>query len=114
MAGQQHRGNKREVIGVWMLFFLSCLEILIERLETKYALYQRKGGYLNERQQRVLAVLAETEPTRISDLARCLPAESVNTLKKDLRYLMDQGLIERLGELKASVYILKPNPDEKK
>ncbi len=114
MAGQQYRGTRQEVIGGWMLFFLSCLEKLIERLESKYALYQQKGSYLNERQQRVLAVLKETEPTKISDLASRLPTESVNTLKKDLRYLVEQGLIERLGELKASVYVVKLSPDLKK
>ena len=110
MAGQQHRGSHQEVIGGWMLFFLSCLETLIERIENKYAQYQQKGGYLNERQQRV-GVLRDTEPTKISDLATRLPTESINTLKKDLRYLVEQGLIERLGELKASVYVLKISPD---
>lgn len=110
MSGQQHRGRDKEVIGDWMLFFLSCLETLIERLNAKYALYQQKGGYLNARQERLLQVLTETEPTKISDLATRLPDESINTLKKDLRYLVEQGLIERLGTLKASVYVLKIGP----
>lgn len=114
MSGQQYRGSRQEVIGGWMLFFLGCLETLIERLETKYVLYQQKGGYLNERQEGLLRLLAETEPTKISDLAARLPGESINTLKKDLRYLVDQGLVERLGELKASVYVLKVSPELKK
>lgn len=107
MSGQQYRGSDEEVVGGWMLFFLTCLETLMERLEKKYMLYQQKGGYLNERQQKLLNTLVEAQPAKISDLAARLPGESINTLKKDLQYLVREGLIERIGALKASVYVLR-------
>lgn len=107
MAGQQHRGTKKEVIGDWMVFFLDCLQTLTTRLESKYALYQNKGGYLNERQRQVLAVVQDHQPVKISDLATLLPNVSMNTLKKDLQYMVQQGILERVGALKASVYLVK-------
>ena len=109
MAGQQHRGTQKEVIGDWMVFFLNCLQTLTTRLESKYAQYQDKGGYLNERQRQVLAMVQDHQPVKISDLATLLPDVSVNTLKKDLQYMVQQGILERVGELKATVYLVKAN-----
>lgn len=107
MAGQQYRNTDKEVISEWMIFFLDCLLTLANRLESKYALYKDKGGYLNDRQQQVLAVLQDHQPVKISDLAALLPDISINTLKKDLLYMVQQGILERIGELKATVYLVK-------
>lgn len=107
MASQQYRSTEKEVVGEWMVFFLDCLQTLTSRLESKYALYKDKGGYINERQQRVLAVLQDHQPVKVSDLSALLPDISINTLKKDLQYMVQQGILERLGELKATVYLVK-------
>lgn len=107
MAGQQYRTMEKEVIGDWMIFFLDCLQTLTVRLESKYALYQAKGGYLNERQRHVLALLQNHQPLKISDLTALLPDMSVNTLKKDLQYLIEQQMIERIGRSKATVYLVR-------
>ncbi|GAB3800725.1 Fic family protein [Spirosoma humi] len=107
MAGQQYRNTDKEVIGEWMIFFLNCLLTLTSRLEKKYALYKDKGGYLNERQQQILAIVQQYQPMKISDIAGSLPNISINTLKKDLQYMVQQGTLERLGELKATVYLVK-------
>ncbi len=107
MAGQQHRGTEKEVVGEWMVFFLDCLQTLTVRLESKYALYARKGGYLNERQRQVLTVLQAHQPVKVSDLSALLPTVSVNTLKKDLQYLVQQKIIERIGGYRATVYVVR-------
>ncbi|MBO0953306.1 Fic family protein [Fibrella forsythiae] len=104
MAGQQHRGGAQETIGTWMVFFLDCLQTLTDRLTSKYALYKDKGGYLNARQQRVVAQVLTDQPVKLGDLARSLADVSINTLKKDLHYLVQQGSLDRLGEGKATVY----------
>ena len=54
MDGRQNRGTDKEVISGWMVFFLSCLEILIAKLETKYASYKERGHYTNKRQQQII------------------------------------------------------------
>ncbi|MBD2757364.1 Fic family protein [Spirosoma validum] len=108
MAGQQHRGTEKEVIGDWIISFLDCLQTLTSRLESKYALYKDKGGYLNERQQQILVTLQEHHPLKVSDLSTRLPHLSINTLKKDLQYMVQQGMLEKLGALKATVYLVKP------
>ncbi|MEZ0610128.1 Fic family protein [Fibrella sp. WM1] len=107
MAGQQHRGTDRELIGDWIIFFLDCLKTLTDRLNNKYALYKDKGGYLNARQQRVVASFQANRPVKVSDLSALLPDLSVNTLKKDLQYMVQQGMLERMGEGRATVYVLK-------
>ncbi|GAA4413975.1 Fic family protein [Nibrella viscosa] len=107
MAGQQYRSTEKEVVGEWMVFFLDCLHMLTVRLESKYAVYQQKGGYLNERQRQVLTWLQERQPAKLSDLATCLPDVSINTLKKDLQYLVQQGIVERIGRSKATMYLIK-------
>lgn len=106
MAGQQHRGTENEGLGEWMLFFLDGLHTLTTRLESKYALYQRQAGYLNERQQRLLAVLRDHQPLRLSDLVVRLPDVSVNTLKKDLQHLVRERRVEQVGKSKATVYLI--------
>ncbi|MCY7351042.1 MAG: Fic family protein [Cytophagaceae bacterium] len=113
MAGQQHRGTPQEVIGEWMLFFLDCLEMLVLRLEAKYTLARERGGYLNERQRQLLDALRQNQPAKIGDLARRLTEVSVNTLKKDLRYLHEQGVLEKIGERKATAYRVRPGEIEK-
>lgn len=90
-----------------MVFFLDCLHSLTVRLKSKYALYKKNGGYLNERQRLVLAILQKQQPAKLNDLKNNLQDVSVNTLKKDLQYLVQQSRAERIGQSKATVHIIK-------
>jgi len=40
-----------------MEFFIDCLLELIQKLEKKYAIYRKKGAYLNERQKRLVSCI---------------------------------------------------------
>ena len=107
MAGQQNRYSSEENISEWLLFFLECIETLIQRLEQKYAIYQAKGAYLNERQQKVRAIIEQFQPVKLADIVNKLPDISINTLKKDLQYLQVEGSIKKIGDRKASIYLLR-------
>lgn len=109
MEAQQNRYSDKEIIDKWMLFFLGCLEAMIQKLEAKYSHYKRKGPYLNERQKEVLAFIKNDEPVKISDVAIYLEGESRNTLKKDIQYLLQEGVIEKVGKGKGTTYILREN-----
>lgn len=114
MDAQQHRYTEKEIIDKWMLFFLSSLEILIQKLDIKYQQYKAKGPYLNTRQKQVLDFIKNKQPIKLNDLITHLPDESKNTLRKDLQYLHQEGAVEKLGQGKGTIYILKSPGEETK
>jgi len=111
MAAQQHRYSD-EVIDQWMIFFLESLEAMVRKLERKYAHYKSKGPYLNERQKEVLAYIKANEPVKIGDVAAFMSEVSKNTIKKDVQYLLQEGVIEKIGAGRGTVYVLVPDQME--
>lgn len=105
MHDQQHRGTGKEIISEWMLFFLSSLEILIEKLEKKYASYKERGNYTNERQQQIIQYIEAKQPLKLSDIVKGFPGLSIHTIKKDLQLLVQQQMISKAGEKKGTVYM---------
>lgn len=104
MAGQKNRYNDNEKIDTWILFFLDCMVSLINRLEVKYETYKKLEKELNERQKEVLKFINETKKVSISDIDTSFKDYSRNTLKKDLVYLVNEGLILKTGTLKGTRY----------
>jgi Fic family protein len=105
MHDQSNRGTEKEIISEWILFFLSSLEILIEKLEVKYAAYKERGTYINERQQQIQQYVETNQPVKLGDIAKAHPDVSINTLKKDVQLLVQQQIISKAGEKKGTVYI---------
>ena len=105
MAGQQKRGTSGEVNGEWIVFFLSSLEILINRFENKYTAYKERGSYNHLRQQEIMQYIESKQPVRLNDIARGFPGISVHTIKKDLQLLVQQQKISKAGEKKGTVYM---------
>lgn len=107
MACQHQRSAESpEQIELWMEFFLECIITLIQRLEHKYAHYQQTGAYLNPRQRRVLTTLQKVQPAKMSDIHAVLADVPLNTLKKDVKYLVEQGRIEKIGQKRGTFYLL--------
>ena len=109
MDAQKHRYSENEIIDKWMIFFLESLEILIQKLEEKYSRYKSKGPYLNERQRTTLDFIRKNEPVKTSDVAEFMKQESIHTIKKDMLYLHREGVIEKIGKGKATIYLIKEN-----
>lgn len=107
MEGQKNRYTENERIDVWTLFFLNCLVELVEKLEAKVKTFRETGGYLNERQKTVLQYIRENQPVKMADLLSILPEYSPSTIKKDLQYLVKELEIEKIGEKKGTIYIVK-------
>lgn len=108
--GQQKRNTEDEIISKWILFFLDSLIEITQKLEQKYGQFKSIGSYLNKRQKEVLDFIKKNEPTKIGDLINPLKSISRSTLKKDLLYLRQEGLIEVIGRGKGSFYITKKEP----
>lgn len=98
MEGQKNKYKKNERIDNWVMFFLDCMSELIRRLDVKYETYSKLKTALNERQQRVLEYIKEHKTAQIGELETQLKAYSRNTLKKDLAFLVKEGLILKTGE----------------
>lgn len=104
MEGQKKRYTKTEKIDSWVLFFLSCMVTLIKRLETKYEQYGKLKMELNERQIAILSFIRKKQRVKIGDVESELPHLSRNTLKKDLIYLVNEGLLFKTGTFKGTRY----------
>ena len=109
MTGQKNRGTSAERIDNWLVFFLSGLHILTQKLEQKYDVFKNKGGYLNERQKQIKDHIEKYQPIKVSDLASKFPEIQLSTLKKDLQYLKQEQEIKMIGIGKGSIYISNDN-----
>jgi Fic family protein len=107
MEGQKKRGKENERIDRWILFFLECLILLIQRLEAKYETYSKLKTELNKRQQAVLDFLKERKTAQVGEIWSQLKVYSRNTLKKDLVYLVQEGLLLKTGEGRGVRYHIK-------
>lgn len=112
MEAQQKRNTEEEIIDTWILFFLDCLESLIMKLEAKYKQYKEKGPYLNERQKKIADFIKENEPLKVGDITDFYKNESRNTIKKDLQYLNKEGVIDKLGQGKGTIYVMRLKDEE--
>lgn len=106
MAGQKNRYNKKEKIDKWIVFFLHTLKKTIQKLEQNYQEIKDKKSYLNLRQTKALSFIKENEPIKISDLTNSLNEFTPYILKKDIKYLVDEGLIKQIGKGRATTYII--------
>jgi Fic family protein len=98
MEGQKNRGKENERIDTWIMFFLECLIVLTQRLDAKYGSYSKLRTVLNKRQQLVLSYIKEHKSAQVGELESGLKDYSRNTLKKDLAYLVKEGMLLKTGE----------------
>jgi len=106
MSGQKNRGTKKEIINEWILFFLGTLEATIKKLEDRYAKIKNKKSYINDRQKELLQFIQKSEPVKISDITSALTDYTSYTLKKDIKYLTEEGIIKKLGKARATIYLI--------
>ena len=103
--GQKNRATEKENIADWTLYFLDNLNVLTQRLDTKYDVFRSKGGYMNERQKEIKAYLDKNQPLKIADLATRFKHLNINTIKKDLQYMKKEQIINSIGRGKGTVYL---------
>ena len=107
MEGQKNRNKENENISRWILYFLDKLNVLTQRLDTKYDLFKSKGGYLNERQKDIKEYIIKNQPLKISDIAKRFENLNINTIKKDLQYMKKEQIIISVGKGKGTVYLIE-------
>lgn len=107
METQKHRGTDEEILDRWVVFFLDCLIDLTDKLKAKYETYNNLKSSINERQKQVLDYINENKTIQIKDLEESLSHYSRNTLKKDLQYLVQEGIVLTTGSGRGVRYHAK-------
>ncbi len=107
METQKHRGSDDEILDRWVIFFLDCLIDLTNKLTVKYDTYNSLKSNTNDRQKQVLTYINQHKTIQIKDLEENLSNYSRNTLKKDLRYLVQEGFILTTGSGRGVRYHAK-------
>ncbi len=107
METQKNRDTDSEILDRWVIFFLDCLIDLTEKLKAKYQTYNNLKSSTNNRQKQVLAYIEEHKTIQIKDLEENLSDYSRNTLKKDLKYLVQEGFILTTGSGRGVRYHAK-------
>ena len=59
---------------------------------------------MNERQEKILAVLKEKEKVQVWQIKQIFPQVSKRTLRRDFENLFKRGIIERIGERNETYY----------
>jgi Fic family protein len=104
MAGQPSRNKENERIESWVLFLFDCLMVITRKLDIMYDTYNKLKVSLNERQQAVMEFLDEHKTAQVGMLEKQLKVYSRNTLKKDLSYLVIEGLLMKTGKGRGARY----------
>lgn len=107
METQKHRGTRDEILDKWVIFFLDCLKDLTETLQLKYETYNNLMSSTNDRQKEVMVYIEIHKTIQIKDLVENLSQYSRNTLKKDLQYLVREGLVLTTGSGRGVKYHAK-------
>lgn len=104
MDGQKNRYTDNEKIDEWLTFFLECMVDLTVKLEKKYSTYRKIKVVLNDRQKSILDFIKQEKSTKVGAIEKALTEESRNTIKKDLYYLLTEGMILRTGSGRGVQY----------
>lgn len=62
---------------------------------------------LDDRKERILAILKEREKIQVGEVQKVLPEVSKRTLRRDFEFLLKQGIVERMGDKNDTFYKIK-------
>ncbi len=115
MECQQNRHTEKEKIDKWIIFFLDSIRNLSEKLNIKIQETDSgKSIYLNQRQKLIVSFIKKNELCKIGDIHRNFSELSINTLKKDMKYLVGNCILEKSGQRKGSVYQISSSATSRK
>lgn len=99
----------------WLEYFTGVLGIELEKIKDKVrklsvdSRLKVKFGEqvaLTERQMRLIEYLSDQGSGGMAELRKVLPMVSEDTVLREIRDLMEKGIIKKLGSTKASKYVI--------
>ena len=100
---------------VWLEYFTEVVAIELTKIkdrvrnlsiDSKLKLKIGEQIALSERQMKLVEYLSENEFVVMQDLTRVLRMVSEDTILRDLKGLMEKGIIKKEGSTKASRYVI--------
>jgi len=106
---------KSEDFTEWIDFYLDCINQQIQILKDKYMLLEKEARQksipqverLTSRQQRIYQYLIDYKFIQNSQFSILFPDISEDSILRDLKTLIEQGLIVKTGKTKSSKYEIK-------
>ena len=99
----------REDLGMWMVYFLDCVENLISKLKTKLHTnddhcLDDSGVNLSSTQKQIYTLISTNKSSKVEDLMKVFPEITRPTIKYSLSRLVELGLISRHGRGRGTWY----------
>lgn len=100
---------------VWLEYFTEVVAIELNKIKEKVRKLSIDSRVrvnigqqvaLSERQMKIVEYMSDQGRAVMSELKDVVPMVSEDTILRDLRQLMEKGVIKKLGSTKASTYIL--------
>ena len=107
MECQKDRYTTQENLGIWINFFLSCIIELSKQLENKLERIIHNDVYLNERQKKIVSLIFRNGKMRVADISKEITGRPLATIKKDVKYLVDNNIVTKEGNGRATTYLYK-------
>lgn len=104
-----------DTLNAWLEFFIQGLDVELSRVKSRvlemskdHRLRQEIGQVsLNDRQEEILKFIEENGAIRNQDWRDLFPNISDDTVLRDMKDLMDKGVIKKTGKTKAAQYIMR-------
>ena len=99
----------------WLEYFTDVVAIELAKIkekvkkisiDTRLRVKVGEQVSLSERQMRLFEYLTDQGSTNMQELKRVLPMVSEDTILRDVRELLDKGIIKKQGSTKASRYVI--------
>jgi len=113
---QGNRDIAKRDLTDWLAYFTQAMAVELTRIKEKIRklsvdvrMKTRVGHQvqLNERQTKLMEFLQENGSITTPEARQVVPGYSDDTLLRDLRFLMKEGIIRKEGSTRASRYLLK-------
>lgn len=109
--------SKQSDLTPWLLYFTKTLELellnvrkRVERLSVDMRIKEKLGGKqlsLNERQMRIMEYVQKVGYIENKTFRELLPKVSDDTILRDLKVLIQEGILKKEGITKSSRYVLR-------
>jgi len=86
---------------------IEAVDVRHQHQQTGELVPSTPGVGINERQQKILAVLKEKSRAQVWQVKQVFPEVTKRTLRRDFESLLKKGIIERIGERNTTFYQLK-------
>lgn len=115
LVDKQSKNIAQRDLTPWLEYFTKTVAVELEKIkdkvkklsmDTRLKVKIGEQVALTERQMRLVEYLSNQKQAKMNDLKEVIPMVSEDTILRDLRDLMEKGIVEKRGSTKASRYLM--------